>query len=140
MAATGQELTLANSVQIGVQMKIVALMMFLAGTFFLWIAFQIHFLKRRPYSLKLNPSLRSHGSHFGAFAAYYLACAIAAIYFSTLFYSGTHPKFIVIPAICALLVMWRQILLRGARKNFEKAVSNGSSGSEAVSQHGFQKI
>jgi hypothetical protein len=93
-------------------MKIAALMMFLAGMFFLWTAFRTYFLKRRPQLLKMAIGSNAHGGGFSAFAAYYLGCAAAAIYFSDLFYRDSETSFIVIPAICASLILWRQILLR----------------------------
>jgi hypothetical protein len=93
-------------------MKIAALMMFFAGMFFLWAAFRTYFLKRRPPLLKMAISSSAHGGRFSAFAAYYLGCAVAAIYFSALFYRGSEVNFIVIPVICASLILWRQILLR----------------------------
>jgi hypothetical protein len=98
-------------------MKIAALIMFSAGTFFLWIAFQIQLLKRRPYVLRMTASFGKADSHFGAFAAYYLACAAAAIYFSALFYWDEASKFVGMPAICAVLVLWRQILIRQTKGN-----------------------
>ena len=89
------------------------------AVFFLWVAFRIQFLNRGPFAL--GTVLRSRGSshRFDAFALYYLACAVAAIYFSVLFYweSSHGAKIIVIPAICAALTLWRKLLIHGPRRS-----------------------
>ncbi|MGK5023455.1 hypothetical protein [Janthinobacterium sp. RB2R34] len=95
-------------------MKIAALLMVFAGSLFLWTAFRTYFFKRRPLLLNLAASPGDRGGRFSGFSAYYLACAAAAIYFATLFYSGSKASFIVMPAICASLSLWRRNLLRRA--------------------------
>jgi hypothetical protein len=52
------------------------------------------------------------GSRPGAYASYFLGYAAATFYFSTLFYRESEGQLIAIPVICALLALWRQILLR----------------------------
>jgi len=91
--------------------------MIAAGVFFLWVAFEIQVLKRRPLALRTVIHSDGAGHRFGAFALYYLACAVAAFYFSALFYweSSLGAKIIVIPAICAVLTMWRKLLIHRQR-------------------------
>lgn len=93
-------------------MKIAALMMFFAGTFFLLTALRTYFLKRPQQLSKMTNSSSSQGGRFGAFAVYYLGCSLAALYFSALFYRGNETNFTSIPAVCASLVLWRKIVLR----------------------------
>lgn len=95
-------------------MNILALIMDLAALVFFWAAFSAFFLKQQPRLLKLSTSPVVDDRRFGAFAAYYLACAMAAVYFSALFYHENVSHFISMPAICGCLVLWRRLLLRRA--------------------------
>ncbi|WP_426115808.1 hypothetical protein [Massilia sp. PWRC2] len=95
-------------------MKILALMMGLAALVFFWAAFSVFFLKQRRCLLKLSISPVVDDRRVGAFAAYYIACAMAALYVAALFYHENVSHFISIPAICGCLVLWRRLLLRRA--------------------------
>ena len=95
-------------------MEIAALLMALAGAFFLWTAFQIQFFKQPPFLLKKHPDFGKSDGKWRVFAMYYFACSVASIYFSTLFYwaSSDTTKILTVPGICAALVLWRKILMR----------------------------
>jgi hypothetical protein len=93
-------------------MKILALIMFMAGVFFSWLAIRAYYLKRVPFSSDRTASSNPPGSRPGAYASYFLGYAAATFYFSTLFYRESEGQLIAIPVICALLALWRQILLR----------------------------
>jgi len=110
-AEFGQNETFINMEQ-GTYMKIAALLMASAGLFFLWIAFRTYFFKRRPQLLNMVAKPGAHRGRYSAFSVYYVGCAAAAIYFASLFYSGSETNFIAIPAICASLALWRRTLLR----------------------------
>jgi len=95
-------------------MKIAAVLMITAGAFFLWVAFQIQFLRRRPLALKASALSSDPGRRYGDFALYYLACAVAAFYFFVLLYRESSPtaNMVAIPAICATMALWRKILFK----------------------------
>lgn len=94
------------------QMKIFSLIMFMAGIFFLWLAIRAYYLKRVPFSSDMIASSNPQRSRPGAYATYFLGYAAATFYLSSLFDREGEGQFIAVPVICALLALWRQILVR----------------------------